>query len=146
MNINMGNRSDELKVLFKKSLKNSRGCITRVGGGATVSPMYKSNRKICRIYFYEWSDISRKPLMFEDVSAFEHFLRRSGIYLKAYEAEMCENLGAVYVSCLYGSKQLCIRGSYGLLCETMNANVSKELVNSVQALSPNELLKLINRT
>ena len=139
MNVSIDNKSDSLRVLFKKGL-----CKPTKSRGGVITPMYGAKKKnVCRIYFYEWSDISRHPLMFEDVDSFKRFLHGCGICLKSHEVGMCESLGAVYTCCLHGSKELCIRGSYGLLCETMNDNVSKELVRSIQGLKPDEVLRLL---
>lgn len=139
-NIIKSNKSGELRGLFKESLMNSRSATTVSG---RISPIYRRDKKECRIYFYEWSDVSRNPIMFESVDSFETFLRNSGIYLKGYECEMCENIGAVYACCYYGSKQLCIRGSYKLLCNSMNENVTRQLISSVQGMSPKDVISLM---
>jgi len=149
------NRSKDLRALFRKSIRggisssvyspySQRSEYSAYLRGVGRSPMYGSggyscggyassisfSKEVC-IYFYEWSDVTRQPRIFADISAFESFLRSCGISLELYGKDIINNLGKVYVSCYPKSKTLCFRSSYGNLKDSLTEYQSNELVKSV---------------
>lgn len=89
------NRGKELRAMFYRSLR----------------------RKV--IYFYEWSDLSRCPLVFNTTSSFFHFCKDSNI---SYSVEsLCLLEGdVIFASCAHGCNLLVFADSYSLLREKMN--------------------------
>ena len=114
----------DLRDLFRKSLINKRN--------STVS-YYPSrsttNYRGTRIYFYEWSDIYRVPRTFDDISAFDDYLKGCGIYMQMYQREIIINCGTAYATCYKGSKELNLKGSYAKLFDSMKEHdkLSNEL-------------------
>lgn len=106
------NKKNELKELFKKSLLNSKKDVTN------QSTKYNLNNKI--IYFYEWSDIFRKPLIFNDLESFEKFLTRCGIELKMCDRKALKRIGCSFVSCYKGTKNLAVYTTYNALRESLD--------------------------
>ena len=140
------NKSKDLRELFRLSLRNHN---------KMSSPMYRSNNNVSggilenihrvpgqyeqeiqfgkeiRIYFYEWSDISKAPRCFYSLDAFDVFLKTSGITLELYQKDIITNLGTVYVSCYHGTRNLNVRGNYRGLLESMNEHNKREMVNCI---------------
>jgi len=138
------NRSKDLRSLFRKSLINERKNINRsTSGYRGTSPMYmgSSVHRIpgqntqfgneIKIFFYEWSDITRAPRSFYQLEAFENFLKSSGVYMELYQREIIINLGCVYATCYTGTKSLNIRGSYKNLMDSMNEYDRKRLIPNI---------------
>lgn len=67
------------------------------------------------IYFYEWSDVNRAPQLFYTISAFDEFLRRSGIFMPPFQKDIIRQLDRAYVTCKKGCHDLLIRGGLGML-------------------------------
>ena len=106
------NKKNELKELFKKSLLNSKKNVTK------QPTAYNLNNKI--IYFYEWSDIFRKPLTFNDLESFEKFLTSCGIELKMHDRKILNLIGCSFVSCYKGTKNLAVYKTYNGLRESLD--------------------------
>lgn len=132
------NKSSDLRSLFRQSLINAR---KRASSSYTPNPIvsgYRSNNypsevafKDIRIYFYEWSDISKAPRCFYFLDAFKSFLRASGIFLQLYQEDIIKNLGTVYITCYTGTKDLNIRGTYKNLMDSMKEYDTKRLLPNV---------------
>lgn len=110
------NRSKDLRSLFKSYILNKGKRVTSYG--------VSSSRGDVKIYFYEWSNPTRVPREFKDMESFEGFLRSSSIFIRLFERDIIHNLREVWVSCYKGTKNLCIRGSYRGLVNSMNENSS----------------------
>ena len=131
------NRSKDLRDLFRQSLINERKRPTTYRSpyyGNRCPSQYREGEiqfsKEVRIYFYEWSDVSRQPRCFYQLEAFENFLKSSGIYMQLYQREIIQNIGTVYATCYNGTKNLNLRGSYkNLLDSTKEYEASKLLSN-----------------
>lgn len=131
------NRSKDLRNLFRESLKNKRIRPTDYRGTTTQYANAVSNGygrvielgKSIKIYFYEWSDIYRVPVTFNDIKSFEDYLKRCGIYMQLYQRDIIINCGTAYATCYKGSKELNLRGSYANLQDSMmeHDKVSKEI-------------------
>jgi hypothetical protein len=99
------NRSKDLRTLFRQSLINARTRPKTYGGYGGYSggnPMYGGIPRVpslsllnngIKIYFYEWSDITRAPRCFHQLDSFENFLKTSGIFMELYQREIITNLG-----------------------------------------------------
>ena len=129
------NRSKDLRLLFRESLVNARKCAAKcyspssnfVGGVHRIPNQYND----IRIYFYEWSDVSRTPRVFYQLDIFDNFLMSSGIYMALYQKDIIRNLGSVYVTCYTGTKTLSIRSSYSSLCDALHEHDGKHLLPSI---------------
>lgn len=144
------NRSKDLRDLFRQSLINERKRPTTTyrspyyGGSYPSSvhriPSYREGEiqfsKEVRIYFYEWSDVSRQPRCFYQLEAFENFLKSSGIYMQLYQREIIQNLGTVYVACYTGTKSLNLRGSYKNLLDSMKEYEASLLLSNITNNTP----------
>jgi len=127
------NRSKDLRNLFRESLKNKRIRPTDYRGTTTqytngYGRVIEFGKPI-KIYFYEWSDIYRVPVTFNDIKSFEDYLKRCGIYMQLYQRDIIINCGTAYATCYKGSKELNLRGSYGNLLDSMKEHdkISKEI-------------------
>lgn len=129
----MGNKSNELVELFRLSIinKNKRPIhsthSTRSGLSSPILGVHRipgmSTPPILgsiKIYFYEWSDVCRIPRQFDSIEEFDNFLKSHGLYMQLYQRELIRDLKEAFVSCYRGKKELCVRGSYKYLLETMN--------------------------
>ena len=144
------NRSKDLRDLFRQSLINERKRPT------TYRSPYYGNRcpssvhripsqyregeiqfsKEIRIYFYEWSDVSRQPRCFYQLEAFENFLKSSSIYMQLYQREIIQNLGTVYATCYTGTKNLNLRGSYKNLLDSIKEYEASKLLSNITNKTP----------
>jgi hypothetical protein len=139
------NRSKDLRDLFRQSLINERKrpktdythspYYNRYGSGVLDNvhriPSQYSDNSI-RIYFYEWSDLSKAPRTFYQLDAFESFLKTSGIYMEFYQKDIIKNLGTVYATCYTGTKNLNVRANYKNLLDTLREHDAKRLVPKIQ--------------
>lgn len=94
------------------------------------------------IFFYEWSDITRKPLRYFSLSLFEKFLSDSGIVFEDWQRDMIPCLGDVYITCKPNSKDLLIRCSYEALKAALNLPSDSQLYippSNSQTNTPNQL-------
>ena len=148
------NRSKDLRDLFRQSLVNERKQSTTTYrspyyGGSYPSSVHRipgqyhegeiQFSKEIRIYFYEWSDVSRQPRCFYQLEAFENFLKSSGIYMQLYQREIIRNLGTVYVACYTGTKNLNFRASYNNLLESMKKHDASKLLSNMTNKTPKVL-------
>jgi hypothetical protein len=148
------NRSKDLRDLFRQSLINERKQSTTTYrspyyGGSYPSSVHRipgqyhegeiQFSKEIRIYFYEWSDVSRQPRCFYQLEAFENFLKSSGIYMQLYQREIIRNLGTVYVACYTGTKNLNFRASYNNLLESMKKHDASKLLSNMTNKTPKVL-------
>lgn len=127
------NRSKDLRDLFRESLKRKSTDVT-VYRASDYRRHGAYEREInfadkIKVYFYEWSDVTRVPRTFDDLGSLEDYLKASGIYLQLYQRDIINNCGTVYMSCYKGTKELNVRGSYGKLLDSMNEHdrLSKEI-------------------
>ena len=135
------NRSKDLRNLFRESLKNARNHITTSSGSSSnvlsvhrIPNQYEREiqfSKEIRIYFYEWSDITKAPRTFYNVDGFDNFLKTSGIFMAGYQREIILNIGTVYVACYLGTKNLNIRSTYRNLLDSMNEYEHKQLIPKI---------------
>ena len=139
------NRSKDLRDLFRQSLINERKRPTTYSspyyGGSYPSSVHRipsqyregeiKFSKEVRIYFYEWSDVSRQPRCFYQLEAFENFLKSSGIYMQLYQREIIQNLGTVYVTCYTGTKNLNFRSSYKNLLDSIKEHDASKLLSNM---------------
>lgn len=148
------NRSKDLKDLFRQSLINERKRPTTTYGSPYYGGSYPSSvrripgqyregeiqfSKEVRIYFYEWSDVSRQPRCFYQVEAFENFLKSSGIYMQLYQREIIQNLGTVYATCYTGTKNLNLRASYKNLLDSTKEHEASKLLSNITNKTPKVL-------
>jgi len=86
--IRLRNRSGELPSLVRDALRKK---------ASRQSPMYAGGPK--RIYFYEWSDLTRCPLQIQGVDAFMSFLEHNRIECPAYMKGIMGRMDVVYAVC-----------------------------------------------
>lgn len=139
------NKSKDLIELFRTTIKNKHKrtfpYTSNYGGVSNPPPMSSVHRipgtgyptigKGIKIYFYEWSDITSVPKQFNDLSEFENFLKTHGLYLQLYQRDLIIDLGTIYISCFRGRKELCVRGSYQYLLESMNRHDRIQTENEI---------------
>jgi len=138
------NRSKDLRNLFRQSLINERKRPTTTYRspyyGGSYPSQYREGEiqfsKEVRIYFYEWSDVSKQPRCFYNLEAFENFLKSSGIYMQLYQREIIQNLGTVYAACYTGTKNLNLRGSYKNLLDSMKEHEASKLLSNMSNKTP----------
>lgn len=87
----------------------------------------------CKIYFYEWSDITRQPLVFEKYFPFYKFLDESGLRIDNVLNGRIRSLSEVHISCVKDSKRIVIGSSYKILCD---AKEEAEKLDMVVSVSP----------
>lgn len=140
------NRSKDLRDLFRQSLINERKRPTTYHSpyyGNRLPSQYREGEiqfsKEIRIYFYEWSDVSRQPRCFYQLEAFENFLKSSGIYIQLYQREIIKNLGTTYATCYTGTKNLNLRGSYKNLLNSMKEHEASKLLSNMTNKTPKVL-------
>ena len=140
------NRSKDLRNLFRQSLINERKRPTTYHSpyyGNRPPSQYREGEiqfsKEIRIYFYEWSDVSRQPRCFYQLEAFENFLKTSGIYMQLYQREIIKNLGTTYATCYTGTKNLNLRGSYKNLLNSMKEHEASKLLSNMTNKTPKVL-------
>ncbi len=72
-----------------------------------------------RVYFYEWSDINREPLVFSTFVEFSNFLKKCDIPILYWEENLILSLTQSYITCKKNTKQLVIRNRYNQLESAM---------------------------
>lgn len=98
-------------------------------GGGKSSSSSVSNSKT--FFFYEWSDLTRRPLVFKEVKAFVAFLEKSGIKYTVTQMVSINNEDLLWCSCPKGKSELLSSMSfYGL-----KKQLEKESVSSSTAVS-----------
>ena len=98
----------------------NRGLVNVViNRGKELRAMFHRSRRKCIIYFYEWSDLSRRPLIFNSVLSFLDFCKGCNI---GYTTESLYSFecDVMFASCAYGSPSLVLAESYPLLREKMD--------------------------
>lgn len=113
--ISYPNKRGELSTLLTESM--NKPSVVRTNYPVSSTSIVRNKR----IHFYEWSDLSRHPLVFGSVEDFEMFLHRSDIFLLGYQRDLLKSLDESHVVCRKGTKDLLIRMSKKLLDETFNA-------------------------
>ena len=81
---------------------------------------------MCKLYFYEWSDICREPLVFNYYPYLYRFLDECGILLNADDNAKVRSCNTMYVVCKHNSKDLIIARSYNELREQYEASKKLE--------------------
>lgn len=71
----------------------------------------------CKLYFYEWSDICREPLVFNYYPYLYRFLDECGILLSADDNTKLRSCNTMFVVCKPNSKDLIVARSYNELSE-----------------------------
>jgi hypothetical protein len=141
------NRSKDLRELFRRSLINERERSSTTYRspyyGGSYHSQYRDGEiqfsKDVRIYFYEWSDVNRRPRCFYQLDAFENFLKSSGIYMQLYQREIIQNIGTVYATCYTGTKNLNLRGSYKNLLDSIKEHEASKLLSNMVNKTPKAL-------
>lgn len=95
------NRCGDVRDLLRKSLERD---ITVSGG---------------MIRFYEWSDLSRSPLLFASMDSFVGFLSSCGIRFYPYDVISMESMKDVYATCIAGENVLVYASTKALLEEEL---------------------------
>ena len=117
----------------KHSYTPTNYCGFRCGGIGTKSD-YGTYNGI--IYFYEWSDMNRAPIMFYSVTAFDDYMKRCNIFMPPFQRDMIRNLNYAYVTCKKGKSELLIRGTRpGLLEALTREDAPGVSVNDLPPLS-----------
>jgi hypothetical protein len=90
-------------------------------GGGYTPPSQVNYNKSTTIYFYEWSNLSNKSIVFNNVSTFKSFCSQHGVrFLEYHETTIKEN-NYVYATCIPGTPTLMIRNTYKELSEALEA-------------------------
>jgi hypothetical protein len=98
------------------------------GGGKSSSSSIFSPKTF---FFYEWSDLTRKPLVFKEVNAFVSFLESSGITYTVTQMISMSDEDLLWCSCPKGKSELLSSVSfYGL-----KKQLEKESILSSTAVS-----------
>lgn len=100
------NKRSELKKLFIAS----RAKAQERKKLSTISTSYRFTG--WTIYFYEWSDITRKPLEFKSLKEFTDFLKKSKIPFTYFDRQKLMFYKTNYVACAKNKKDLKICYSY----------------------------------
>jgi hypothetical protein len=83
-------------------------------------------------FFYEWSDLTRRPLVFKEVKAFIAFLEKSGIKYTVTQMVSMNNEDLLWCSCPNGKSELLSSMSfYGLKRQLEKESSSASTVVSV---------------
>lgn len=85
----------------------------------------------CKIHFYEWSDITREPIMFKYYPQLYDFLDKCGLLLSNDDNNMIKPLASCYISCKPNSKDLLVCTTYEELKRKMH-----EAENLANVLAP----------
>lgn len=101
------NRCGDVRDLLRKSLER----------GVTVS--YSRSVSGGMIRFYEWSDLSRSPLLFASMDSFVGFLSSCGIRFYPYDVISMESMKDVYATCIAGENVLVYASTKALLEEEL---------------------------
>lgn len=131
--------SDILQVVLTKPKVTSynpfyRGGYTRQAVVSSSSSSSYNDDLNGILRFYEWSDLNRRPRIFQSMSRFLAFLGSSNIPISEVEKKALLAMRSPYVTCVRGKRELLIR-----------ANVTELRVglNAMEKKSPNESEKHI---
>lgn len=80
--------------------------------------------------FYEWSDLGRRPRIFQTMSRFLVFLASSGIPISEIEKKTLLAMRNPYVTCVRGKRELLIRGNITDLRSSLDSMEKKSLEES----------------
>lgn len=88
-----------------------------------------------KINFFEWSDITRKPLLFSSLNEFEAFLTKSNIPLSTEDrlaiVKDANSYCGVYATCKKGTTELIVASSEYTLKRVVEEQTSKTTVTTV---------------
>lgn len=98
----MGNLCYKLPSIFKKWEDEKAKSVNH----------YDSSQYKRTIFFYEWSDLNRKPLKFVNSYFFENFLKECGLELNQTNKILVTSLWTSYATCKLGCKDIIVRASY----------------------------------
>lgn len=119
----MGNISKDLWSLFREYLirkeKESRTPSTNYSYGGYNSNNTDYTHYDGIIYFYEWSDVNRCPLLFYNILSFSEFLTKSKITILPFQKDMIKNLDRAFITCKKGKTDLVIRSTKPALVEAL---------------------------
>ena len=74
------------------------------------------------IYFYEWSDLNSKPLLFTKVSVFKTWCEKHNVNVSEYTIKTLMENKINYCACWNQSRYICIRETYEALNSAINYN------------------------
>lgn len=89
----------------------------------------------CKIYFYEWSDINREPLLFDYYAKFYKFLDASELFINAEQNSKIKALNTCYITCKPNSKEIVICSTYDGLSQCLADNDVEAKTASVTVVS-----------
>lgn len=118
LNISHKNKRNDLQKIFFDSRKEKALVVafpsTRTNRMTDYVNTYKQSALEGKwtIYFYEWSDIYRKPLLFKSLSSFIEFLSKCNIELNAFDRYRLDVNHTNYICCYPNTVKLSITHSY----------------------------------
>ena len=112
--------NERFRQIFQNYLKTLNTSSTYSYGSYTP-PNKSAYSKPITIYFYEWSNLNNKSIVFNNLSTFKSFCSQHGVrFLEYHETTINENY-YVYATCIPGTPTLMIRKTYKELNEALEA-------------------------
>ncbi len=74
-----------------------------------------------KILFYEWSDINRQPIEFDNVTDFYQFCENSNIHITGNNKYYIRQYSTIYAICAKGKSEIVLSGDY----KNLRKNFSK---------------------
>ena len=65
-----------------------------------------------KILFYEWSDINRQPIEFNNVTDFYQFCENSNIHITGNNKYYIRQYDTIYAICAKGKSEIVLSGDY----------------------------------
>ena len=117
--------NERFKQIFQNYLKTLNTSSTYSYGGynygSYTPPSQSSYNRSTTIYFYEWSNLNNKSIVFNNLSTFKSFCGQHGIRCLDYHETMIKDNYYVYATCIPGTPTLMIRNTYKELSEALEA-------------------------
>lgn len=98
--------------LFNKFLLNKDKKVITSSNNVNICHGGTSNNNSITVYFYEWSDINRRPKYFYNVDSFIKFLNDCKINYSSYQYNRLHEGKWFYCSCVKGESELILCESY----------------------------------
>ena len=126
----------DLWIIFREYLirKEKESHIVSTSSNYTLDTPISDVGYSGKIFFYEWSDLNRTPLVFYSLSAFNEFLKKSNIFLVPFQRDLIRDLSIAYITCKKGKPELVIRGTRPGLLEAMSENVVPPVGNNLPSV------------
>lgn len=102
--------SDSLGVIEEKKKNYTSSSTTRVYNGNYYNPNYNQASDLRSVYFYEFSNLDNKPLIFSKVSDFVAWCEKNTVLLSTYMIEQLRINPVSYCVCKEGCSNV-IRAS-----------------------------------